>query len=283
MARGSWAAWFWSQRVLFVIATSGIGAGLIATELNNTRTNSIAMTRSNTILFVCLLCELLGRVAVQRKKFATKGWNLVAVVVLIAWMPVYGEETPYGLRAVILLRVLQYAMGYPKLRTLVYGTMSGLKMMCFIVLCLVLLVYIYAIIGLALFRTNDPWHFGDLQRSMTTLFRVSTLEDWTEVFYVNYFGCEVFTAGIYLQGFKNNPCVAHEGLDNALCTQPEAKRLLSVVFFCTFILMCISLFAMFIGALCIKLSEAVKVRKHNPIVSFTNMHDLNTAVVVSRK
>ena len=35
-----------------------------------------------------------------------------------------------------------------------------------------------------LFQKNDPWHFGTLHNSMITLFRCTTLEDWTDVMYV---------------------------------------------------------------------------------------------------
>ena len=39
-----------------------------------------------------------------------------------------------------------------------------------------LVFYLYGIVGMMLFRTNDPWHFGDLHTTMVTLFRCSTLE-----------------------------------------------------------------------------------------------------------
>ena len=40
-----------------------------------------------------------------------------------------------------------------------------------------------------LFQKNDPWHFGTLHDALLTLFRVATGEDWTDVMYINMFGC----------------------------------------------------------------------------------------------
>ena len=41
-----------------------------------------------------------------------------------------------------------------------------------------------------LFAKNDPMHFGNLQLSLLTLFRASTLDDWTDIMYVNMYGCD---------------------------------------------------------------------------------------------
>jgi len=43
-----------------------------------------------------------------------------------------------------------------------------------------------------LFQLNDPWHFGSLHMTMLTLFRCATGEDWTDVMYINSYGCDKF-------------------------------------------------------------------------------------------
>lgn len=42
--------------------------------------------------------------------------------------------------------------------------------------------------GVILFGDNDPLHFGNLHNGMVTLFRVSTLDDWTDVAYIQIYG-----------------------------------------------------------------------------------------------
>ena len=39
-----------------------------------------------------------------------------------------------------------------------------------------------------MFGENDPVHFHDLQTAMLSLFRIVTLEDWTDIMYINMFG-----------------------------------------------------------------------------------------------
>ncbi|MCA9474017.1 MAG: ion transporter, partial [Nitrospira sp.] len=43
--------------------------------------------------------------------------------------------------------------------------------------------YVYAIMGYQLFHEHDPTHWRSLGISLLTLFRVVTLEDWTDVMY----------------------------------------------------------------------------------------------------
>ena len=41
-----------------------------------------------------------------------------------------------------------------------------------------------------LYAENDPIHFRNLQTSILSLFRIVTLEDWTDVMYINMYGSE---------------------------------------------------------------------------------------------
>jgi voltage-gated sodium channel len=46
-----------------------------------------------------------------------------------------------------------------------------------------IIFYIYAVAGYHLFHEHDPTHWRNLGMSLLTLFRVVTLEDWTDVMY----------------------------------------------------------------------------------------------------
>ena len=59
-------------------------------------------------------------------------------------------------------------------------------------LLLGVLFYVYAVMGVFLFRGNDPVHFQDLSTSLLTLFRVVTLEDWTDVMYIQMYGSDAY-------------------------------------------------------------------------------------------
>ncbi len=48
----------------------------------------------------------------------------------------------------------------------------GMKSVVYIVMLLVLIIYIFSILATLFFGANDPAHFGDVARSMLTLFQV---------------------------------------------------------------------------------------------------------------
>ena len=50
-------------------------------------------------------------------------------------------------------------------------------------LLLSVLYYVYAVAGVHLFQDHDPTHWRSLGIGLLTLFRVMTLEDWTDVMY----------------------------------------------------------------------------------------------------
>ena len=66
---------------------------------------------------------------------------------------------------------------------------DGIGSIGYIAIILVLFFYVFAIIGMIVFKKNDPWHFGTLPYAMLSLFRASTLEDWTDIMYINMYGC----------------------------------------------------------------------------------------------
>ena len=59
--------------------------------------------------------------------------------------------------------------------------------MGYVILLLSLLFYIYGILGSFMFGMSDPAHFGNLHLSLITLFKVLTLEGWTEILNVHLY------------------------------------------------------------------------------------------------
>ena len=68
-----------------------------------------------------------------------------------------------------------------------------------------------------------PVHFGNLWTSFLSLFRIVTLEDWTDVMYLQMYGSDVY------QGY--NQSVAE------LAVSPRAMPLLGVTYFVSFVLL----------------------------------------------
>ena len=52
-----------------------------------------------------------------------------------------------------------------------------------VILLMGIIFYIYSVMGFHLFHEHDSVHWGNLGLSLLTLFRIVTLEDWTDVMY----------------------------------------------------------------------------------------------------
>ena len=87
-----------------------------------------------------------------------------------------------------------------------------------VVLILTLVMFMYAVIAVAMLSENDPMNFHNLLAAMTTLFKIATNEGWEEVFIVSYRGCDMVD-------YSSSPFP---------CAEPQAKPVVAVCFFFTF-------------------------------------------------
>jgi voltage-gated sodium channel len=121
-------------------------------------------------------------------------WNVFDFIIVVACLlgPVIhlGADFLPVLRLARILRVLRLVSAIPKLQLLVSCLLRSLPSMFYVSILLFLLFYIYGTMAVFLFAENDPIHFRNLQTSILSLFRVVTLEDWTDVMYINMYGSE---------------------------------------------------------------------------------------------
>lgn len=107
-----------------------------------------------------------------------------------------------------------------QLQIILVGLGTGLSSIIFVFAVLFLLYYLYGVAGIVFFRANDPVNFGDLHLVFVTLFRCSTMEDWTDVMYTNMYGCKMYP---YNRVAWDSQCVA-----------PEAFPFLAPLYFISF-------------------------------------------------
>ena len=125
----------------------------------------------------------ISAVAPRFKLYFGDGWNLFDFsVIVLSLLPATGELAMIA-RLARLLRVLRLISTLPKLRLIVATLMRSIPSMGHVMLLMSIIFYVYAIAGYQLFHQHDPEHWGNLGLSMLTLFRVVTLEDWTDVMY----------------------------------------------------------------------------------------------------
>lgn len=153
-------------------------------------------------------------------------WNIFDfLIVAVCFAPVGGQYIAV-LRLARLLRVLKLVRAVPKLQILVSALLKSIPSMGYVALLLGMLFYVYAVASVFLFGANDPIHFSNIAISMLTLFRVVTGEDWTDVMYIQMWGCDKY-------GYGGN---------EALCTDPHSYPVFGALYFVSF---------MFLGAMII--------------------------------
>jgi len=122
-------------------------------------------------------------VAPRFKLYFGNGWNVFDfTVVMLSILPSTGEFATIA-RMARLLRVARLISTIPELRLIVSTLVRSIPSMGHIILLMSIIFYIYAIAGFHLFHEHDPEHWRSLPIALLTLFRVVTLEDWTDVMY----------------------------------------------------------------------------------------------------
>ena len=116
-------------------------------------------------------------------QFFNNGWNVFDfIIVTAAFIPgLEGQATL--LRLIRLLRVLRLLSALPGLQVLVMALVHSIPRIGQMAMLAALLFYIYAVIGVTLFHEHDVEHWGTLHISLLSLFRILTLEDWTDLMY----------------------------------------------------------------------------------------------------
>ena len=116
-------------------------------------------------------------------RYFRDGWNVFDFsIIVLSLVPATGRFAVIA-RLARLMRLLRLVSAVPELRLIVATLVRSIPGMLHIVVLMSLMVYIYAIIGFQLFHKHDPEHWRNLGISLLSLFRVVTLEDWTDIMY----------------------------------------------------------------------------------------------------
>jgi voltage-gated sodium channel len=150
-------------------------------------------------ILIVFIIEAAFKILAEGKKplnYFKNPWNVFDFLIVVACLlePIFnlgGEFLPV-LRLARILRVLRLVTAIPKLQLLVSCLLKSLPSMFYVSILLFLLFYIYGTLAVFFYGENDPIHFRNLQSSILTLFRVVTLEDWTDVMYINMYGSDSY-------------------------------------------------------------------------------------------
>ena len=146
--------------------------------------------------------------------------------------------------------------------------------MFYVSILLFLLFYVYGTLAVFFYGENDPIHFRNLQYSILTLFRVVTLEDWTDVMYINMYGSNAY-------GYSDSDLLQWNPV-------PSASPLGAAFFFVSFVLIgTMIVLNLVIGVIMNSMDESnremsikqeMERRKQNTEAIRDGLHDLHAQV-----
>lgn len=175
-------------------------------------------------------------------------WNIFDfVIVVLCWIPGMGSSAAL-LRIMRLLRILKLLKVIEPLQIILTGLARGMKSIMYIGVLLFLIFYLFGIMGIMLFRVNDPWHFGSLHIAFLTLFRAATLEDWSDIMYIQIYGCESY--GYFGTRYADD------------CVSSHAEPILGVLYFIVYIMLAaLVMLSLFIGAVTMGMQDTIDENK----------------------
>jgi voltage-gated sodium channel len=177
--------------ILAVIIASGVIVGLETYPAVHDRFAHSFHLLDQIILYIFLI-ELILKLLANGKKpwvYFSDPWNVFDfIIVAVCFIPNIDTHYIMVLRLARILRVFRMISILPKLQILVNALLKSIPSMGYVVILLFLVFYIYAVTGCFLFSGNDPVHFGSLHTSMITLFKVLTLEGWTDIMNIQLYG-----------------------------------------------------------------------------------------------
>lgn len=164
----------------FIIALIIINAAILGLETSPgimARTGDFPLWINTAILGVFVV-EIGLKMVAFGPRFFRSGWNVFDFTIVgISLVPSSGPLEI--LRALRVLRVLRLLSQVPKLRLIIESLMRALPGMGWTALLLLLVFYVFAVMGTMMFGQEFPELWGNLGRSLFTLFQVMTLESWS--------------------------------------------------------------------------------------------------------
>jgi len=172
------------------------------------------------------------------------GWNVFDFIIVLSSYVSGAGPMLLLLRLLRLLRVLKLVKKLPRLSIIINAFLIAGQSIGWALVLLLLFHYVFGIVGLMLFKTNDPHRFGSLHQSMLAVFRLISLDDSSYMAYNNAWGCDLY------------PDIPYD-INPSWCENPQGVGIISFVYY--IVLVTIGnqiLLSLFIGVLSTSLDQA---------------------------
>ncbi len=178
------SGWFQHGITAVIIANAAV-IGLDTSETLRARFGEFFNLANELFLLVFIIEAILkmGALAPTVGRYFKDGWNIFDFsIILVSLIPATGELATLA-RLARLLRVLRLVSTFPELRLIVATLIRSIPSMGNVLVLLSIIFYMYGVAGYHLFHEADPTHWRTLGISLLSLFRIVTLEDWTDIMY----------------------------------------------------------------------------------------------------
>lgn len=140
----------------------------------------------NYVFLTFFISEAIVKIVAEAPRpwrYFRESWNIFDFsIIVISLIPATGQLAMLA-RLARLLRVLRLISALPELRLIVETLVRSIPSMVNVIALMSIIFYVYAVAGFHLFNDIDPTHWRTLGISLLTLFRIVTLEDWTDIMY----------------------------------------------------------------------------------------------------
>ena len=249
------AKWF-SNFILLIIGMAAVVVGLQTYKAFELK-HRVILDALDFIVLGIFVLEAVIKIVAEGKKplnYFKDPWNVFDFsIVVVCLLPIEANNFVAVLRLARVLRVLKLVSAIPRLQVLVNAVLKSIPSIGYVFILALLHFYIYGCMATFLYSDNDPVHFRNLQTSMLSLFRAVTLEDWTDLMYINMYGSAQY-------GYDVSTYVAleHIGISRDAITS-SASPIGAALFFVSFVVTgAMIVLNLFVGVMLNGLEEARK-------------------------
>lgn len=180
----SQSTWF-NHAITAVIVLNGVVIGLDTSAVLSVSFGDY-FELANQLFLMIFIIEAVIKMAAHVPhvhRYFKDGWNIFDFsIIVISLIPATGQLATLA-RLARLFRVLRLISAFPELRLIVATLIRSIPSMANVLALMSIIFYVYAVAGFHLFHEIDPTHWRSLGISLLSLFRIVTLEDWTDIMY----------------------------------------------------------------------------------------------------
>ncbi len=136
------------------------------------------LVMTDRVCIVIFVIEVILRMIAYHKDYLKNGWRVFDfIIVLISIIPAANYISV--LRALRIFRALRLISTVPTMRRVVDALTHSIPGLMSTALLLMLIFYVSAVMSTVLFHQDFPQWFGNIGRSLFSLFQIMTLESWS--------------------------------------------------------------------------------------------------------